>query len=251
MANDKVNWDETSSTWDDWSVGDGSSSNNDNSWSSDDSWGDNTPQGQTESTQIDWGDPEAQGQDNGQAQEDNSWDGYSDDIGASSSDAEIIAEPVKPQKANIPMKFVGIIIAVICVILAAVFFMVDHIKVKPKENVAETQAVQQTQAQSQTTQQTTVNPDNITMILIPEDTVMNYSGDVLDAQGTVKAKKMYLIDHQVIYDIQISFTAGANTQDVHSLCNYATYQSVAVGDMIFVKYQQVSEGFISVNSISK
>lgn len=100
-------------------------------------------------------------------------------------------------------------------------------------------------------QTSTPAANTTSFIEIPTETTLNYDGDVYSANGIVKAKTKYLYGNQVVYCISLDITAGSATQEVNYFCNYSSFTAVKSGDMVTVDYQQVADGYISVNSISK
>ena len=80
---------------------------------------------------------------------------------------------------------------------------------------------------------------------------MDYTGDVYEASGKVTAKTKYLDGHQVVYLLEISLVFGSTTETVDFWCSYSTWTAVRVGDVVQTTYQQVSDGYISLNSVTK
>lgn len=158
--------------------------------------------------------------------------------------------PKKP--FNFSMKTAGIIIAVLFLLIALFLMMLDSIKIKPKQQA-------QPKTSTQSTQQTASQPSSnnesfeggISLVEIPESTTLDYTTGLLEATGTVVRKVKYLEDHQVIYCIIIRIAAGSASEDIRHYCNYDSYAGVEVGDLIQVTYQQVQEGYISLNKVIK
>jgi hypothetical protein len=75
---------------------------------------------------------------------------------------------------------------------------------------------------------------------------LDYSGQVFDGVGTVSSKNRYLVNNQVIYNLQIDM----GSQRVEFYCNYDTYASVNTGDTLKVSYQIPQSGYISVTQIN-
>lgn len=155
------------------------------------------------------------------------------------------------QVPRIPVKFVGIALAGVILVVALIFAVIDGIKVKPKAPSSNATSQQVVQESTGVPASTVSNSADISLIYVPESTTMNYSGDVYEATGTVTSKDKYVQNHQVIYCVQIKLAVGSSTEVVNFYCNYAAYNAVKTGDLVLVKYQQVSDSFISVNEVTK
>lgn len=166
---------------------------------------------------------------------------------------------LEPKQFNFSKKTIGLLLAGVCILIALAFALVDNIKItKNNNNQVQVQnnqnQGQQQQPQAQqgnTTVGNNVANGSVTFIEIPDDTSLNYSGDVLTASGTVVGKFKYLCGHQVIYCINIRIAVGSSAEEVSYYCNYSSFQAVGSGEIVTVTYQQVADGYISVNSISK
>lgn len=174
--------------------------------------------------------------------------------------------PIKtPVNFNFSSKKIAFILAGIFIVLAVLFMCIDkvHINKKPKaEQEQTTEVVEQSnenknndrdqdESQSQNKQQVNTSSNSAVLVQIPEDTVLNYSGDVLEANGAVTSKTKFVQGHQVLYCVTINLTFGASSENINYYCNYASYNAVSVGDIVVVSYQQVDDNYISVNAISK
>lgn len=143
---------------------------------------------------------------------------------------------------------------VVCgIVLALVYFLLNiELKKKP---VAQTQAPAITQQVQQptNTQQATVpsNGGNISLMPLDDSVHIDYSGVVYESTGLVTGKLKYLQNNQVVYCIEVSIQAGATTQKIAYYCSYSTWSAVRDGDIVSVKYQQVSNNCFSVNEILK
>lgn len=167
------------------------------------------------------------------------------------------------QPAKIPMKLVGIILAVVILAVALIFMFIDKVKISPKpSDTQEIQHQQQTEAPVQDTQNVQQSgvvsepvqsqPSDVTTLLeIPDSTAMNYSGDILTANGKITARRKFVQGHQVIYGLEITIAVGSSSEVINFYCNYATFNAVGLGDVVIVKYQQVSDSYISVNEVTK
>jgi len=195
-------------------------------------------------------------------QSDNTWDvpGETQD-----SWTDPVASGADPNQGNQPLQEISggkppvppaVVVGVVFVVIILVAFLVlatsrTNVKKKP----AQSQQHQTTQQSSQPTQSSSqgssAKTDSVALIRIPDSTAMNYSGDVLQATGTVTGKTKYLIDSQVVYCINLNISVGSASQSLYFFCNYATFSSVANGDLVAVSYQQVQDNFISVISVTK
>lgn len=244
--------------------------NSDNVWGSSDSgqsddiWGSSSQQNDV------WGSPSTQSDDgwgSPSQPNDSSSNGKFADFGGNSEyqqDTQLTqqntgeVQPSQGKKFNFGYKTVGLICGGIFLLVAIILIFINSIKVTPKDNQQPVQQpVQQTaqqpvqQGQQQSGNVQTQTNGNKNLIPIPADTALNYSGEVLSASGVVSKKLSYLDDHQVIYCIEILINVGNTSFTADYYCNYAPYQQVGVGDLVTIKYQQVSDGFISISEIKK
>lgn len=161
-----------------------------------------------------------------------------------------IDQPIPKVPAfNFSPKVAGIIVGGLLLFLGLLFLVLNSIKVTPKQNVP-----QQPPAQTQGQQAQPSQPSNTTdvrLIFVPDSTPLDYSGEVFQTTGRVAAKLKYAVNNQVIYCLQISIAAGSSNETVNFFCNYATFTSVAKDELVMVKFQQVEDGFISVNEVTK
>ena len=161
-----------------------------------------------------------------------------------------IDQPIPKVPAfNLSPKIVGLIVGGLLLFLGLLFLVLNSIKVTPKQNVP-----QQPPAQTQGQQAQPSQPSNTTdvrLIFVPDSTPLDYSGEVFQTTGRVAAKLKYAVNNQVIYCLQISIAAGSSNETVNFFCNYATFTSVAKDELVMVKFQQVEDGFISVNEVTK
>lgn len=175
------------------------------------------------------------------------------------SDAPDVGNPLRfkePVRFNFSPKMVGLFVGGGILLIALIMYMFSGIKVKPKNQqvqgggqVQQTQGVQQ-QVQQQPSQAMSAN-GGVELIFVPDSTAMNYSGEIFEANGTVTGKKKYVQGSQVVYCIEITLAFGSTSETVNFYCNYSTFTAVGAGDVVVVKYQQVSDGYISINEVVK
>lgn len=162
-----------------------------------------------------------------------------------------------PKQFNFGLKTIGIIIAGLFLLVALILLILSNVKVKPKQNNNSTvgnttQATSQIETENSTTAPSNSNSNNVvSMIEIPTSTKLNYNGEVFESNAQVVKKIKYLEGHQVIYCIVLKIVAGSSSEEVKYYCNYSSFGAVSVGDLVFVKYQQPQDGYISINEISK
>lgn len=113
-------------------------------------------------------------------------------------------------------------------------------------NVSEVEQPTDVNNQVQSTEQGAVS-----LLNIDANTPIDYSVPVLEASGLVSAKKRYLQGSQVIYCLEVTIAVGSTQQTVNYYCNYASFNAVKEGDVVLIKYQQVSNSFISISEITK
>ena len=206
-------------------------------------WG-NTQQGASQ--QGTWTDPQPMNQDQ------NSWNSLGSTPDWTGQQDGGMAQPIPespPKKFSFSPKVVGCILCGVILVVALLLSAINSIKIKPK-NTQQQQVAQTQQSAPQSVAQPSGKND-VALIYVPDTTVMNYSGDIYEVNGTVANKLKFVQGKQVIYCIQISLAFGSSSETVNFYCNYATYNAVSSGELVLVKYQQVSDGYISVNEVTK
>ena len=162
-------------------------------------------------------------------------------------------DQMQPPKPNVKLSIpkACIVLAVLCVVIAGFVVVISSIKVKPK--IQTQQATQQTQQAQQTTEQTqqTTGTNDVRLLYMAENATIDYSGDIFSTSGVVVGKDRFVDSNQLVYRIRINLAVGTESQTVNFYCTYNTFQSVGVNDPVMVSYQQISNGFISINSITK
>lgn len=235
-------------------------SNNDDDW---DNWNSN-PNTATDSKQDDWGSSDSSQQDDWdstpsqnnfadfseQSQEDY-WEQQDNFI----QDSHVSEKP--PKQFNFGIKTIGIIIAGLFLLVALILLILSNVKVKPKQKNNPTvnntvQTTSQIETEDDTIAPSKASSDNVlSMIEIPASTKLDYNGEVFESNAQVVKKIKYLEGHQVIYCIVLKIVAGSTSDEVKYYCNYSSFGAVSVGDLVFVKYQQPQDGYVSINEISK
>lgn len=235
-------------------------SNNDDNW---DNWNSN-PNTTTDSQQDDWGSSDSSQQDDWdstpsqnnfadfseQSQEDY-WEQQDNFI----QDSHVSEKP--PKQFNFGIKTIGIIIAGLFLLVALILLILSNVKVKPKQKNNSTvsntiQTTSQIETENNTIAPSKANSDNVLSIIeIPASTKLNYNGEIFESNAQVIKKIKYLDGHQVIYCIVLKIVAGSTSDEVKYYCNYSSFGAVNVGDLVFVKYQQPQDGYVSINEISK
>ena len=157
------------------------------------------------------------------------------------------AELNSGKKVSLNLKSAGMLIAVSFVLLAIVLFAINSINAKPASKPQQQQGQQQTQPQAQTKPA----KSDVSLIPVPSTTQVDYSGKIYEATGTVTSKSKYLCGNQVVYLIKVEIQMGGSAMNISYFCGYNVYNGVSNGDVVTVKYQQVSDACFSVNTISK
>lgn len=165
-------------------------------------------------------------------------------------------DQMQPPKPNVKLSIpkACIVLAVLCVVIAGFVVVISSIKVKPKNQTQQTtQQAQQSQQTQQTTEQTqqTTGTNDVRLLYMAENATIDYSGDVYSTSGVVVGKDRFVDSNQLVYRIRINLAVGTESQTVNFYCNYSTFQSVGINDPVMVSYQQISNGFISINSVTK
>ena len=262
-----VNSDDFSNDWDMPSQGNQSSSQDDD-W---DNWGSASESSNSSGSQNDW-DNWDNDFDNEVAQENTSNQSSGQFLNQGSQNdfddfqsQETFTNPVQETPAvNVNKKMAALIIAGVFIVLALVFLFFDGLKVtkndtsqqQVQQNQQQTQQQQAHQSQqqaqqSQQSQQSNNTSSNDVIVEVPNSVSLNYSGDVLEANGTVTQKIKMVQGNQLIYKIVISSNINGQTQSINYYCTYSSYNAVSKGDLVIITYQQVNDGYISINSITK
>lgn len=167
-------------------------------------------------------------------------------------------EEVIPTKFKLSPQKAAFVIAGILILLALVFMFIDSIHIDkvdktPQQNtqVQESNTTPPVDEQPAQQDKTPVNTNSVVLVEVPASLSLNYSGDVLTANGTVASKAKFVQGTQVLYCITINLVFGSSSETINYYCNYASYNAVSNGDIVVVTYQQVEDSYISVNSISK
>ena len=163
-------------------------------------------------------------------------------------------------------KKTGIILGIVLVLVAVLVFMISKIEVTPKkeqpkqsqssvstseiknEGVTTTESLGTT---TEETQQSVESESGLSFVKITAEDRLDYSGVEQTTTGVVKSKTCYLIGNQVTYALEIEATMGTETKIIHHFCTYTAYDSIAVGDMLSILYQQTTTNTFSVVSVSK
>lgn len=165
-------------------------------------------------------------------------------------------------------KTVAIIIAVLLAVGVLLLMFMDSLSIKKKPAVEDKSQKQQEQLQQQGQVEEPVvdEPEDNNqgadtqkeqpqtsggMVELPADTALNYNSDVLSASGVVHDRVRYLENTQVVYCVKIVLSFGTSQQLVNYYCGYDVYNSISEGDVVTVKYQQVSDSVFSVCNIAK
>lgn len=177
-------------------------------------------------------------------------------------DSKVDLQGYKPKQVKFGMKTVAFIILGLCVVVAVVFLSLDKIHLTPKPSGSNTG--QQTQQQQPVGDQgqgggqqqggggyTSPDVSSVTMVQIPETMRLDYSGDILTANGQIHNKLKYVQGHQVLYCLNIVVAFGNATQTVSFYCSYSAFNQVKEGDIVVITYQQVNENYISVHTVEK
>lgn len=152
-------------------------------------------------------------------------------------------EPREHKEVNLGYKSVAFILAGLFIVLALILVGVSKINVNKRETPKSTQS---TEVVQQSTEQV-ANTSGVNLIEVGSNISLNYSESILETDGVITAKKIFLVDSQLIYRLDVS----ALGTKVSYYCNYASYKSVNTGDKVLLKYQLVDEDYISVLEITR
>lgn len=202
--------------------------------------------------------------------EDNSWGSivadFEDDLTIASSveeqkkkadfwEEEAKKEEVRsatvPEKKQVNFGYKGaaLVIGALFLGIAIFLYLLNSIKIDKKEPVAQTNvSVQQTQ---QVTKSASGVKDSLTLTALDDSVNIDYSGTIYDSTGIIQTKSKYLQGNQVIYCLDIAIAVGEESTIMKYYCSYAAWTSVAQGDIVDVKYQQVSGKCFSINEVVK
>lgn len=179
-------------------------------------------------------------------------------------------------------KKVGIVVFVICILLALLVVGISNIKVTKKETSTNskpkssqtssvensgradtTEGVSATSLPSDAYNTTEVedtassdmnesyDSDSVVLKKIISEDKLSYAGADQVTTGVVKNKYCYLSGTQVVYCIDIDITMGTSGQVVQYYCTYTTYEGVSVGTKLSVTYKQTTDNTFALMSVSK
>lgn len=262
MADGWDNWDDGFGDTDNQPMPTGTTSNDDYAWvdentqasSSFSSEEDNFSDWQGASQDTDWGTSQDTKQVSQGFESNSSVDDFSD-----------FGDNNNTKKFNLNLKQAGIIIAGGFIMLALLLYIVSNINVskKPMTTTNNSNQINQSQQQqnvpqsdSQVAQKEEVpisntNKSDVSLITVPNNTSVDYSGKIYEATGSVVKKTKYLCENQLVYLIQVEIPFGSDNMTVNYFCGYNVYNNVATGDVVTVNYQQVSDTCFSVNTLVK
>lgn len=259
-------------SWDDWGATDDVTPQSSNTGDFDNSWNDLDgvpPSEEGEDDWSDWGDSsDTQSQSDNFIDKSDDWsnlgsqgqESFDNFDNQSSFDNTGAIQENAPVKFNLSSKKVAFILAGLIIFVAILFMGIDKIHIGKKDTTSNQQSIvqeqgsneQNVQSNEQAQQQNVQNNDNSAVLVeIPSNTSLDYSGDILEANGTVKSKTKYVQGHQILYCITINLAFGSSSEDINYYCNYASFNAVSTGDIVVVSYQQVRDNYISINAISK
>lgn len=154
-------------------------------------------------------------------------------------------------KVNLSTKMIGVLIGVVAILLAV--FMVATKSRVPSHTPSESQGAQVERQEDKNSAggSSSAQAGTVTMLEVPENTVLNYSQDAYEANAVVAGKVKYLIGHQIVYCIDLNITVGGSSEVVKYYCSYSAYNAVSKGDIVTVTYNQVDDSYISVSSVAK
>lgn len=248
----------------------------------DDDWGDYDMSNQSETSQDDWG--TSPQYDNPDA---DNWDttSYSDETDSDESgnfasfddnadenpdsyweQQESFTQNDNPQVQNqqpierkkLGYKGTGLVVGGAFILLALILMVMGKAKInkKPQQTTSQTQqqvteAPANTAQSSEQAQPAQANDGSVMLQSVAENITLDYSGDVLSANGKISNKLRFTQGNQVIYCLEVTIAVGTSSETVRYYCNFATYNAVSKGDLVVVKYQQIQDSYISVNEITK
>lgn len=153
-------------------------------------------------------------------------------------------------KFNLGNKSFSIIIFIVGLIVIAIIGSIITRPVKPKQQtVTKTVVQQQVTTQKQNTKPTNIDTKSLT--IVENNISIDYSATILETSGLVTTKNKYLLNGQLVYSLGISIPVGNEQKEIEHFCNYSTYKSINTGDVLGIKYQQVSESVISITDVTK
>lgn len=229
-------------------------------WSNDD-WGMDTSQTDTNQTSSGWED-----EDWGTPTQDTSWDSIpqsntnwdneeSSNTPVSEEDAywnnqsqyqeptQIVSESTR-SPIKLGSKMVAVILACAFLVVALVLVIISN--TGKNNGTSQTQQPQQTQGSQQQVQQNTGG-----MVQIPNNIALDYSGEIFSVNAGVRNKVKYKDGKQVVYCLELKANFGSTTEVWNYYCSYSAYSNVKIGDSVYVEYQVPQEDYISIVSVSK
>lgn len=148
-------------------------------------------------------------------------------------------------ESNIPKAPIKVGSKTVAIILACCFLVVALVLVVIS-NVGNKKPAQQPVQQQQQS-----NTSGHSLIQIPNNIALDYSGKIYSTNASVRNKVKYKDGNQVVYCIELNANFGSTTEVWNYYCSYNAYCSVKIGDVVFVDYQTPQEGYVSIMSVSK
>ena len=146
-------------------------------------------------------------------------------------------------------KIIGVLLGIIGLIVVLIVMGLFNFANKPKTQKVVKQVPKT--VTTTTTTNTTEDINSVKMTIVGDNVSIDYSTAIIESTGLVTAKNKYLLNGQVVYSLGISITVGNEQKQIEHFCNYNTYKVINTGEVLNVKYQQVSNTVLSVCDITK
>lgn len=148
-----------------------------------------------------------------------------------------------------PLSTAGVAILAFVVLFVVLLLLIGVSKVKVTKQSKPKTSTQQVAVTQQQIQQAGV--DGLTLKAVPDSTIVDYSGEVIQTTGIVVAKAKYLQDSQMVYAIIINAEILGTKQEFYYYCGFDVFNGVQTSDLVQVNYQKVSKKCFSISSVIK
>ena len=138
------------------------------------------------------------------------------------------------------LKKLGVIIACILLFIALVIFRLALMDDTPVQETTQTTA-------SSTSQAVT---NDLTLKKVTNESALNTSVEIKEAQGRIVDKEIYLYGNQLVYSVSIQMYYNGNSVSLKYFCSYTGYSNVGVGDTVTVSFKQITESSYSIVSLN-
>ena len=145
----------------------------------------------------------------------------------------------------------GILIGIVGLIVVLIVGGLFNLGNKPKTQKVVKQVPKTVTTTVTNTNTEQGNKDIVKMTIVGDEVSIDYSVAILESTGLITAKNKYLLNGQLVYSLSISITVGNEQKQLEHFCNYNLFKSITTGEVVNVKYQQLTDSVLTVCDIMK